>query len=232
MLSPSVVSLEFERVDGLPLAFKAGQWLNLTLPLPGESIRRAYSIASPPWGASQFEIAVTLVQPTSDIPGGRGSALLHALQPGDVLDASGPHGFFVRDPYSPVSALFIATGTGVTPLRSMAQAAAAASAQASMRLLFGARHEEDILYRDEWRELEKNIDFRADYTLSQPGDLWDGKRGYVQAHVREIWDELTARGKPAHVYICGLKPMVTAVRDLLRNEMQLPREVVHSERYD
>jgi NADPH-dependent ferric siderophore reductase len=34
------------------------------------------------------------------------------------------------------------------------------------------------------------------------------------------------------VYICGLQKMVSAVRDLLRKEMGLERQQVHSERYD
>ena len=41
----------------------------------------------------------------------------------------------------------------------------------------------------------------------------------------------TATAAP-HVYVCGLERMGGAVRDLLRKEMGLPRQQVHSERYD
>jgi len=34
------------------------------------------------------------------------------------------------------------------------------------------------------------------------------------------------------VYVCGLERMVGSVRELLRKEMGLPRQQVHSERYD
>ena len=63
--------------------------------------------------------------------------------------------------------------------------------------------------------------------------VWPGRRGYVQTHVRELFGELAAKNEGApHAYICGLERMVSSVRDLLRKEMGLPREQVHSERYD
>ena len=83
-------------------------------------MRRSYSIASAPDGSPRFEIAVTRVQ------GGPGSTRLHALEPGAVLRFVGPQGFFTRPPAaSELPALMIATGTGVTPMRSMLRAAAA-----------------------------------------------------------------------------------------------------------
>jgi CDP-4-dehydro-6-deoxyglucose reductase len=70
-------------------------------------------------------------------------------------------------------------------------------------------------------------------TLSQPQGPWPGRRGYVQTHVRELWNELASLGTgDPHAYICGLERMVGSVRDLLRKEMGLPRQVVHGERYD
>jgi NADPH-dependent ferric siderophore reductase len=56
--------------------------------------------------------------------------------------------------------------------------------------------------------------------------------------VRELFEELAAlpasrRAESApHAYICGLQRMVGSVRELLRKEMGLPRERVHTERYD
>jgi hypothetical protein len=51
--------------------------------------------------------------------------------------------------------------------------------------------------------------------------------------VRELWSDLIARGDGApHAYVCGLDRMVGSVRDLLRKELGLPRQQVHSERYD
>ena len=225
-LSPSVRELVFEREDG-PLAFEAGQWLSLALPIdppPAAPLRRSYSIASAPDGSGRFELAVTRVID------GPGSTLLHALEPGARLQAAGPQGFFTREPGQP--ALFVATGTGVTPLRSMIHQALRAGATEPMTLLLGVRHEADLLYLDEMRALQSahpNFTFHA--TLSRPDDGWAGLRGYVQEHVPGLWANLGAQGQP-HLFVCGLERMVKVVRDLLRKQLGVPRDRVHSERFD
>jgi CDP-4-dehydro-6-deoxyglucose reductase len=227
-LAPGVRGFVLSRTDEQPLAFDPGQWVNLVLPLPGGEIRRAYSIASPPTGTPSFELAVTKVT------NGPGSGYLCGLGPGATLRAIGPQGFFTRTATDPAPALFVATGTGVTPLRSMMRAAAAAGSTAPMWLLFGVRTEEDLLYRDELEALAReHRNVVLYFTLSRPHDGWTGRRGYVQLHVPELLASLAAlgRGDP-HVYVCGLEKMVKAVRDLSRKELGVPRDRVHSERYD
>ncbi|HEX7600510.1 MAG TPA: FAD-dependent oxidoreductase, partial [Polyangiaceae bacterium] len=113
MLSPLVRELVFARADGAPLAFEAGQWVSLVLPLPAGELRRSYSIASRPDGTPNFEVAVTRVE------GGPGSTYLHAMPPGTELQVVGPQGFFTRPIDETGPSLFVATGTGVTPLRSI-----------------------------------------------------------------------------------------------------------------
>lgn len=230
VLSPSVRELVFECPDG-PLAFEAGQWLSLALPVgpePEHVLRRSYSIASAPDPSSnRLEIAVTRVE------GGPGSAVLHALSVGDELRATGPQGFFTRP--SGVPSLFIGTGTGVTPLRSMLHAALAAGATEPLALLLGVRHEADILYRDELTELaHRHPNFSFHVTLSRPEPSWGGLAGYVQTHVPGLWSSLVERagGAPPHVFLCGLERMVKAVRDLTRKQMGIAREQIHSERFD
>jgi ferredoxin-NADP reductase len=228
-LSPSVRELVFERADGKPMEFAPGQWVNLLLSLPSGEVKRAYSIASPPDGTPRFELAVTRVV------GGPASEHLHAIPEGTLVRAVGPQGFFTRGPDELAPALFVATGTGVTPLRSMITAAVRASSRAPLWLLFGARHEEDILYRAELSAFAaENPSFRYAVTLSQPGPAWQGLKGYVQLHVPELYAALKASAAPElpHVFICGLDRMVKVVRDLARNELGVDRKLVHQERYD
>jgi ferredoxin-NADP reductase len=230
-LAPAVRELTFERRDGRPMEFEAGQWVNAMLPATGEApagLKRAYSIASEPDGSPRFAIAVTRVKD------GPGSTWLHALPDGAAVSFIGPQGFFTR-PLAPAApSLMVATGTGVTPMRSMLRAAVAAGSRAPVWVLLGVRHQEDLLYGDELRDAASAHDFvRFEPTLSQPPEGWTGRRGYVQTHVRELWDALaTASGARPHVYVCGLERMVGSVRQLLRKDMGLPRELVHSERYD
>lgn len=228
MLSPNVRELGFERVDGARFDFQAGQWVSLILPLAEGEARRAYSIASAPDGSAGFEVAITRVD------GGSGSTYLHELPIGGQLRAIGPQGFFTRPRGAPHPSLFVGTGTGVTPLRSMIKDALASGEESPMRLLFGVRHEVDRLYREELAELAaKHPNFRAFYSISQSAPEWTGHKGYVQTHVEELWRELEASGAGTpQIYICGLERMVGAVRDLVRKQMGVERKQVHSERYD
>jgi CDP-4-dehydro-6-deoxyglucose reductase len=230
-LTPSVRALVFDRVDGQPMTFVPGQWVSFLLGLGdgANHLKRSYSIASAPDGSPRFEIAVTRVH------GGPGSTHLHALEPGVVLPVVGPQGFFTRglaDAASP--SLMIATGTGVTPMRSMLRAAIMQKQRAPMWLVLGVRHEEDLLYADEFDAAARDhAFFRFEPTISQPSGDWSGRRGYVQSHCRALWEELAARSEgTAHAYVCGLEKMVGSVRELLRKEMGIPRQQVHSERYD
>jgi len=91
-----------------------------------------------------------------------------------------------------------------------------------------------MLYRDELETLARVYPhFRVMFTLSQPGPEWTGRRGYVQLHLPALWKELSAvSASEPHIYICGLEKMVGAVRHLFRKELGVPRQRVHSERYD
>lgn len=229
-LAPLVRELVFERVDGRPMQFAPGQWVNLVLPLdlPAADCRRAYSIASAPDGSPRFELAVTRVE------GGPGSEHLHAMQAGDVLAAIGPHGLFLRPEGEPPS-IFVATGTGVTPLRSMMAAAISARSKAPLWLIFGVRVEADILYRaqlEAWQAEHPNV--RVEFVLSRGDETWQGRRGYVQDHLPELYGqmrELSLTGDP-QVLICGLDRMVRSVKELARGPLGMNRKHVHVERYD
>jgi ferredoxin-NADP reductase len=230
-LAPTVRELLFERVDGAPMTFEPGQWVNALLPLGGSDLpetKRSYSIASAPDGSPRFELAITRVQ------NGAGSGWLHAMAEGSVLRFSGPQGFFTRSAGAPAPSLFVATGTGVTPLRSMLRASLSAGASALTWVLLGVRHADDVLYDAELRAIAAVHPFvRFEPTLSQPPQDWHGRTGYVQTHVRALWAELSAAaGEEPHAYVCGLQRMVGSVRDLLRKDMGVARERVHSERYD
>ena len=235
-LSPSVREIGFARVDGAPFDFEPGQWVSVILEAhagdPLTEVRRAYSVASPPRGDPSFELAVTRVTE------GAASNALHALPVGAVVRVIGPQGFFTRPLETAAPSLLIGTGTGLAPLRSMLLSAVRARPHASERvpmwLLFGGRQEHDLLYGDELAALAATDDaVRVEQALSRASDAWRGRRGYVQAHARELYEELARSvAVPPHVYVCGLERMVGAVRTLLRKEMGLPRQLVHSERYD
>jgi CDP-4-dehydro-6-deoxyglucose reductase len=230
MATPRVRLMTFERDGGARFHFRAGQWVTFHFPRldeHGERLKRAYSIASPPLGTGRFELAITHVDD------GPGSGFLHAMQLGDALEARGPQGTFTRALEQPAPALFVATGTGVAPFRSMLHDAVHAGRTEPLWLLFGVRAPEDILWRAELEALAAAHPFvRLEVTLSRPPTEWSGRTGHVQQHVRALWTELCAQAvTPPDAWVCGVKAMLLEVRDVFRVELGLPRQRVHAESY-
>lgn len=152
------------------------------------------------------------------------------LEDGTKISFQGPFGdFILRPPLR--NTVFIATGTGIAPFRSMLHWLLAESDRHQGRqfwLLFGARHEQDIYYREEFERLAADhANFRFLPTLSRAGLEWKGLRGYVQQHLGEIVGMRT----DMHAYICGLDKMVKANRELLKS-LGWDRKSIRYEKYD
>lgn len=228
LVTPRVKELVFERTDGKPFTFQSGQWVSLVLPLldaKERPIRRSYSIASVPGPSSRFELVVTRVDD------GVGSTFLHDAPVGTKLEAKGPQGMFLR-PVDVGPSLFVATGTGIAPFRGMLHDALAAGRTEPLWVLFGVRSTADALYREEFEQLAgTHPNVRFILSMSRAGEDWPGKRGYVQSHVLELWNELGAHGRP-HAYICGVKKMLLEVRDVLKAQGGAERQQLHLESYD
>ncbi len=223
-LSDFTKHLEFEAEGAQHFGFVPGQWLSLTHTKPdGEEITRAYSIASPPDG-NRFAFCLNRVQD------GYMSNYLCDLKVGAQIFGHGPFGNFILKP--PLrDTLFIATGTGIAPFRSMLQWLFADSSRHHNKqfwLLFGSRHENDVYYHEEFLQLAApHSNFNYLPTLSRGSTDWKGLRGYVQEHVTGI---ANGRGD-MHAYICGLDKMVRTNRELLKG-LGWDRKSILYERYD
>lgn len=223
-LSDQTKHLEFETAGVERFDFIAGQFVSMTAPKEGREITRAYSIASPPRNDRSFDICLNRV------PGGFFSNFLCDMNEGEMVSFHGPHGLFtLRNPVR--DSIFIATGTGIAPMRGMLQwlfADPTRSEGHEFWLVYGTRYAKDIYYREEFEKLAReNQNFHYIVTLSREGPEWKGERGYVQEQVRKI-----ASGRTdMDAYICGLNSMVAANRELLKELGWDKRSVIY-ERYD
>ena len=209
-----------ERFDFIP-----GQFVSLTVslgmtPVGERRITRAYSICSPPSG-NRFELCLNRVKT------GLLSPRLFELQPGDEVEMKGPVGYFtIRRPESDL--LMVATGTGIAPMRAMIPHWLRHGGTSRCVLIQGARYEETLLYRDEWKRLaQDHTNFHFWPTLSRPHLGWRGRAGHVQAHLMEAVGER----RDLDVYVCGLEAMVDDVRALLKNKGFDRQRIIH-EKYD
>jgi NAD(P)H-flavin reductase len=217
-----VQNLVFRVSRGAPMPYRAGHYVDLFPPAAsGLVMKRPYSIASAydPAPPQAFEFAITRVDE------GPTSVALHDLGVGAEIDLEGPHGSFTREAGAPEPSLFIATGTGLAPLRAMLQEELRRASGPSLTLLFGARTEADLLWHDELAAMAKEHPrLRYEPTLTRASRSWPGRRGRVQTHLADVLSS-------DHVaYVCGLPEMVEDVKDAL-SALGLPRRAVRFEEY-
>jgi CDP-4-dehydro-6-deoxyglucose reductase len=205
-LTADISHFVFEVPEVKRIAFEPGQFIWLCPQVEKRRMPRPYSIASPPNGDNRFELCL------NRLPAGPFSQRLFRMRPGEAIPFDGPAGsFLLRQPFR--DSLFIATGTGIAPIRSMIGHLLQGGASAGLTLLFGARDAESILYRKEFEELAaRHPNFQFHPTLSRVassnGAAWAGRRGYVQEHLFELLGSRTG----VDVYVCGLPQMVQDVR--------------------
>ena len=223
-LAPEVHHFEFEVPGVEHLQFTPGQFVSVVEQKGEKEITRAYSIASPRAG-NRFELCLNRV------PEGLVSSWLFQLKPGDEVDMHEPLGYFtLRHPGR--RAVFVATGTGIAPFRSMLLDHLPRT-QPRITLIFGVRHEQGLLYREEFERLaEKYPSFQFLPTVTRPTTTWRGRTGRVQTYL----DEALALRTPnemsnVDVYICGLREMVDSVRQELK-ERGFDRKQIIYEKYD
>jgi ferredoxin-NADP reductase len=218
-IAPNTRHFEFESLDW-KAAFVPGQFLSVTATIGEDEITRAYSIVSVPDG-NRFALCANLVQE------GCLSPFLFSLRPGDEIDFKGPYGAFIlRRPAS--DSIFVATGTGIAPFRSMLLSYLAAHPDRQFTLIFGVRHEQGLLYHDELSALaETHPNFHYLPTLTRPPDHWTGRAGRVQQPAIEALGDR----RDIDVYICGLREMVDDMRLRLK-EIGLDRKRIIYEKYD
>lgn len=223
-VAPGLASFLFEAENGDGFDFTAGQFVSFTAEIGGKMITRAYSIASAPdqrhARLRRFELYLNLA------PEGVFSPLLFAMKSGETVEMRPPLGMFVlRQP--PRESLFVATGTGIAPFRSILQAHLSAESP-QFTLLYGVRHESHLMYRAEFEDLTARYpQFRFWPTLSRPEAGWSGRIGHVQGHLDEALDGR----RDADVYLCGLKLMVDDVRARLK-AAGFDRKQIFYEKYD
>lgn len=148
-----------------------------------EHTPRPYSIASSP-NAEGIELCVRRV------PHGRlTSKLFEDLSEGDRVTVRGPNGDFVLEEPSGRDMAFLATGTGVAPLRSMIQYTFEegrdeyAGERRDLWLFLGASWKDDLAYREEFQKLDdEHENFHFVPTCSREEYLtdWEGETDYVQ----------------------------------------------------
>jgi len=148
---------------------------------------------------------------------GSTAEVLCGLRRGDVVEVTQVmgRGFDVErisppEEYSTV--LIFATGSGISPIRSLIESGFSANNRPDVRLYYGARNLQRMAYQDRFKEWESS-GVKIVPVLSQPDDNWTGERGYVQAAFARAKKIFSPQASGA--VLCGQKQMSEDVTSLL-----------------
>ncbi len=169
-------------------SFKPGQFVGITSEINGEKVKRFYSIASLP--GEDF-----LLFYIKRVPGGKMSNFLAGTEIGTELELDGPYGKFTLERSKEDRIYFIASGTGIAPVRPLVYQAIKEGR--SVVLVHQERYERLLVFREEFERLP--IKYIPILSREERTNLL---RGHVQDYLDEILDpnaDYFLVGSPAFV---------------------------------
>ncbi|CAN5703963.1 ferredoxin reductase [soil metagenome] len=195
--TPRSVTLTLEP-NGSFAGFRAGQYLTVSLEINGRRYTRCYSPANAE-GATMIELTI------GRHDGGRVSTYLYDhARPGTVLGISAAGGDFVLPAQRPRRILFVAGGSGITPVMSMLRTLRADGFTGEVAVLRYAPSALEACYLDELRALKATV--LHGFTRVTDGTDLTGRFG--AGHLAQAMPD------PEAVYVCGPPALVQAVREL------------------
>jgi len=188
----STFTLEVEK----EINFKPGQAVTLII----GNARAAYSISSSPSNTKMIQITAKYHED------GHFSPFLYKKGLGDEIEFIGPYGHFILKDNEAEEYYFVAGGVGVTPFRSMIFHSVGKNLPSKLNLLYSAKTESEILYKEEFLKLKKEGKLTNYFTLTR-----EEKETHESGRLTKDTLQEQIKNKSAIFYICGPPEFVTDV---------------------
>jgi CDP-4-dehydro-6-deoxyglucose reductase, E3 len=204
------------------LQFLAGQYIDFLLK-GGE--RRSFSMANPPHADELIELHIR------HVPGGNFTDhVFGKMKARDILRFEGPLGsFFLReDSTKPI--VFVASGTGFAPIKSIIESALHRKVERPMVLYWGCRRPKDLYLNalaESWALEQPDFRYVPVVSEAAPADAWSGRSGFVHRAVMQDFPDLSGH----QVYACGVPVMVDSARKDFITQCQLPEDEFYADSF-
>ena len=221
-LTDDVMALHLKLPANEKLVFLAGQYIEFLLKDGG---RRSFSMANAPHDAELIQLHVR------HVAGGQFTDhVFNKMKERDILRCEGPMGtFFLReDSDKPV--VFVASGTGFAPIKTIIENMFHKGIARPMTLYWGGRRPKD-LYMNElvtaWAAEHAGFKYVPVISEALPEDNWSGRIGFVHHATMQDFPDLSGH----QVYACGVPIMVdSAKRDFLAH-CKLPEDEFYADSF-
>lgn len=203
VLNHSVIEVSLRLPPNSNFGYNSGQYVNIIKGL----IKRSYSVAN---AYRESGLLTFFIKKFEN--GQMSKYWFEEARINDLLRIEGPIGsFFLRD-FEVENIIFMATGTGVAPIKAILESLGESPKKILNKKIWifvGARYENDIFWQP--NEFSGLLNLKYIPVLSRASDDWNGERGYIQDTIIKNNIQL----ENSQVYACGSNSMIESARKLL-----------------
>jgi CDP-4-dehydro-6-deoxyglucose reductase len=203
VLNHSVIEVSLRLPPNSNFRYNSGQYINIIKGL----IKRSYSVAN---AYRESGLLTFFIKKFEN--GQMSKYWFEEAKINDLLRIEGPIGsFFLRD-FEVENIIFMATGTGVAPIKAILESLGESQKKILNKKIWifvGARYENEIFWQP--NEFSGLLNLKYIPVLSRASDDWNGERGYIQ----DILIKNNIQLENSQVYACGSNSMIESARKLL-----------------
>lgn len=215
-------SLTLEPDGHTGLDYRAGQFAWLRLNCSAFSVREhPFSIASAPTDGKALRF---LIKEVGDF-----TRQIGTLPLGARAFVDGPHGALCLEGRQEPGIFMIAGGAGLAPMLSLLREAAARGETRPITLLYGNRHQGQIMAAAELAALAQRLQLDLHHALQEPPPGWAGLAGMMTPDLIEA-AAAKAAGAGWVFILCGPEPLIRAAHQGLK-AVGVPRHRIMEERF-
>ena len=204
------------------LQFLAGQYIDFLLK-GGE--RRSFSMANAPHADELIELHVRQVA-----GGSFTDHVFNKMKERDILRLEGPLGSFFLREESAKPIVFVASGTGFAPIKSIIETAFHRNVTRPMVLYWGCRRPKDLYLHalpEQWARRRSGFRYIPVISEARSEDQWTGRAGFVHRAVMEDLPDLSLH----QVYACGVPVMVDSAKRDFTTLCGLPEDEFYADSF-
>lgn len=202
LLSADVMKVVLRLPPTVDFIFLPGQYVDV---IGQDGVRRSYSLANSSAADKRIELHIRAVS-----GGAMSEYWFGRAKENDLLRINGPLGTFFLRHAGGRDLVFLATGTGIAPVKAILESIGAlpeVERPRSVTLYWGGRTLKDLY----WNGAGISTAYRNVRVLSRADNTWGGVRGYVQhACLADGFDPVRTI-----VYACGSDAMIHSAKKLL-----------------
>lgn len=213
-LTDEVMALYLKLPTNERLQFLSGQYIDI---LQKEGKPRSFSLANSEHNDELLELHVRNI-----VGGTFTNHVFNTMKERDILRIKGPLGNFFLHEDSPNPIIFVASGTGFAPVKSIVEHALHIGFKREMHFYWGVRKQSDLYMLEKVREWETQ---GVRFVPVVSDEQWSGRTGFVHQAVLDDFKDLSGYA----VYACGAPVVVEAAHREFTSQRNLRNDSFYSD---